>query len=261
MNEKTTPIVNLRIIYSNYGYITYPFNNLIFFKIGKITYEVYEDESYQYIIEPFFDVLEGLSGVEGNDVCIPGINLKYKLDKYYRVNMLPVFISDRTFPPDRPNKEELLKEKGMTYYDRLLWLLDSPYQSSSDKLLLKSDNFYDSINIKVITNISKVINELQLLGSRKDYKKGVLEVNSNNRGILIKTLLDIYKDTISKMNVKRRDNPGRKRLSISNEVFIEVYKRFKNKEIAIDIALSLLGHISKATFYRRIKEIESNKES
>jgi hypothetical protein len=256
MNKNNTPITNVNKIYSIFGYITYPFSQTIFFKICKITYEQFEDDSYQYIFSPYYDVLDGLDGVENNDITIPGIDLSLKLGDYYRVNFTPAFIHDRTFPQNRENKFKYLKERGFTYYNKLEYLIDSPYRYTGDSLLVKSDSFFEQLFVKTSSNITKVIRELQVLGARINYNNGILEVNSSNRGIIIKTLLDIYKDSMLKSNVIRKTNPGRKRIPLDMNYLSQVAKQYQNKEISLKLALSLLGNITEATFYRRLKEIK-----
>jgi hypothetical protein len=257
MNNNNSPITNIKKIYSNFGYITYPFSNTIYFKICKITFEQFEDDSYQYIFKPYYDVLDGLAGIENNDISIPGIDLSLKLEEYYRVNFTPAFVSDRTFSTNRENKFRYLKERGFTYYNRLEYLIDSPYRYAGDSLLVKSDTFFDNLYVHTSSNITKVIRELQILGKRVDYNKSHLEVNSNNRGILIKTLLDIYKDSILELNKKRKANPGRTKIAIDMNYFLQVAKNYQNQEISLKLALSLLGNITESTFYRRLREIKN----
>ena len=36
-------------IYSNYGYISYKYRDDIYFKFAKLTYELFENEEYQFI--------------------------------------------------------------------------------------------------------------------------------------------------------------------------------------------------------------------
>src|ERR1035437_9520520 len=100
-NEYTTPLDG-KVAYRNVGIIKAvgPYGEKI--SVGKIEYEHFDDESFQYIISPFWDIINGLpSNVFAG---IPGIKMEKHLTSYYRVNYEPIFITERT-PPE--NREDL----------------------------------------------------------------------------------------------------------------------------------------------------------
>src|SRR5690554_3749077 len=103
MNEYAMRITDSKVIYSNYGYISYNYKSGIFFKIAKFTYELFENESFQYIFEPFYDVLDAFDNLE-----IPGIDLSLRSKEYIRANLTPVFVSERVPPKNRVNINEVL---------------------------------------------------------------------------------------------------------------------------------------------------------
>ena len=47
---------------------------------------------------------------------------------------------------------------------------------------------------------------------------------------------------------------GRKKKEIEDTEFYEIYKMYKNKTLSLEDAINKLG-ISKATFYRKVKEL------
>lgn len=57
-------------------------------------------------------------------------------EKYYRVNMEPQFLLSRTPSNTRADLQKLLKERGMTHYDRIEYLIRSKGKSSIDNLRL-----------------------------------------------------------------------------------------------------------------------------
>ncbi len=252
MNEKNTPITNAKCIYSVYGYITLPVGKSIFLKIAKLSYELYEDESYQYIFEPFYEVLEGLE----NRTDIPGINLELKHDKYYRVNLTPIFISNRTFPRSRVEARKLLKERNLNYYSPMLWLMDSDYTYTGDSLLLKSQNFFDQLTeIKESKNIYRhILYVLQNLGNRSNFKIGDILVNNLNRAIMIKMYMYQYKLVEHTYYQKLSKNVGRSKIEISIVLMKEVIFLYEKKIITLNEAMTRLGIKSESTFYRRLKE-------
>lgn len=60
MNIYNTPITNQKCIYRLEGYITSEFCHNVFFKVAKLTYELFDNEAFQYIFEPYYDVLDAI---------------------------------------------------------------------------------------------------------------------------------------------------------------------------------------------------------
>ncbi len=259
MSKRNDPITGLEKIYSVSGYISYPLSESVYFKLAKLTYEKFEDESYQYVFEPFYDVLDGLP----EEISIPGIDFSFKRKKYYRVNFIPVFISDRTFPSSRVEARKLLSEKGLKYYNPMEWLIDSKYRYIGDKLLLKSDKFYknmkkvlDSKNIYI-----HIISILQRLGMRKNFSLGNEKVTNKNRASLINVYMNQYSLVEKHYYEKLKKNKGRKRIEVSIVELKEVIHLLDNDIISIKDAMKRLNIDSRATLYRRISEYRKQNTS
>jgi len=251
MNDKNTPITGVAMIYSLSGYITYLIGKNLFFKIGRVSYELFEDESYQYVIEPYYEVLEAFE-----DLYIPGIDIELKQNKYYRVNMIPIFISDRTFPKSRVEARSLLNQKNINYYNPLLWLIDSDYRYTGDNLLVKSENFFN--NIKKIENSKNIYRHilyvLQNLGNRNTFKLRKLEVNEKNRKEILQIYLYQY-SLVEKSYYKQiSKSAGRHKIEVPTLLMKEIVSLYENKIITIQEAMSRLNINSESTFYRRLKE-------
>ena len=60
-----------------------------------------------------------------------------RLERYYRVNMTPYFISERTPSEGREDLWELLDEVALDYYDRFEWLLRSNMRCGTDNLIVE----------------------------------------------------------------------------------------------------------------------------
>ncbi len=252
MNEKNTPIKNLSCIYRVHGYITLPIGISIFFKIAKLTFERFEDESFQYVIEPYYDVIDGL----GNEADIPGINLELRQKNYYRVNLIPVFISDRTFPSSRVEARKLLKEKNLNFYSPILWLMDSKYTYTGDDLLFKSQDYFDNLKKLIDSkNIYRhIIYVLQNLGLRNEFYIGNVLVTDTNRTFVTKMYLHQYKIVEKSYYDKLKRNKGRHKKEVPSILMKEVVSLYENKIISLEEAMTRLEIKSEATFYRRLKE-------
>jgi len=136
----TTPISSdMKRIYSLSGEICFAYTKTTLFKVAKITYDLFEDESYQYIFEPYYDVVDGLAPVDWGG--IPGINLDLRRERYYRVGVIPTFISERTPSPSRVNLKEELERANLDYMNRLQWLINTDTIYTGDKLIVEQDGF------------------------------------------------------------------------------------------------------------------------
>ena len=63
----------------------------VLYKISRIDYIQYENEEYEYIFTPYYNVIDFLpvSLFQG----IPGLDLSLRRERYIRKNMVPCFIS------------------------------------------------------------------------------------------------------------------------------------------------------------------------
>jgi len=255
MSENSTKIKDSKLTYTHYGYISYRYRE-IFFKVAKLTYELFENESFQYIYEPYYDVINAFEHFD-----IPGLDLSIKESVYYRTNMTPVFISERVTPKNRVNLIEELKTYNMDYYQPFLLLLDSKNVYGGDKLSLKSHDFYLDLmdQTKDTKDVYKnIIYTLRRLGARIDFNIGEIQVNFDNRTLLIQNYLHLYDMVAMYYENKSKNSRGRKKKSVSWIVLREIQKQYKNGLITMDEAVEKSGLGSRRTYYRRIKEFSEN---
>ena len=255
MNESAEKIVNERILFSQHGYISYLYKNNTIFKIAKLTFEIFENEEFQYIFEPYYDVLDAL-----DDVDIPGVDLTLRKSEYCRTNRTPIFISERTTPKNRVNLQEELRAQNQTYYNPFLLLLDSKRVYSGDKLVLRSEEFFRTLQKEDVNSrdlYKRVPFLLQQLASRKDFLIGDLAVNQTNRTLLIKNYRYLYDIVSNYYDEKSKGNKGRKKQNVSFVVLQEIRKQYEERIISLDEAVKQSGLGSKRTFYRRLKELDS----
>lgn len=251
MSDNNQKIIGEKLIFKDSGFITFKYKNNIYFKIAKLTYERFENESFQYTFEPFYDVIEKLN------ISIPGIDISLKLKYYYRTNFTPVFISERITPKNRINLREELLEQGFDYHQAFLLALDSSKSYSGDKLSLKSDDFFEMTVQKYEETkdlYKKIPKVLKNLAARNIFELDGVIVDDSNRREYLEIYLNLY-ETISFYYKEKSSNyVGRKKQIISKELLSEIRSQHLNGIITLEEALFRSGLRSKTTYYRRLKE-------
>jgi len=261
--EMTTPIsVSLRKIHSVSGEICLAYTKQTLFKVARITYELFEDESYQYIFEPYYDVIDGLEDVDWGG--IPGLDLESRQKQYYRVGIVPVFISERTPSPNRINLLEELKQANLAYLDRLQWLINTNTVYTGDKLLVKPDGFN---SFKGISNQSAqwhTLSILHLLGMRIPIEIEGRVFSGDERTSLIRAFVLEYEFLSAKRRksqaigqVEARERgvyQGRKPIKVSIPMLDEVQRNLSSGLITFEEAMQLTK-MSRATLYRNLKRL------
>ena len=97
--------------------------------------KVLKMKNFNYIISPLWDIIDVLSPKVFQG--IPGIDMELRLEHYYRVNYVPVFITERTPGESREDLWELLESVGLDYYDRLEWLIRTNLRAAIDNLIVE----------------------------------------------------------------------------------------------------------------------------
>lgn len=258
------------------------------FPIAEIRYERFDDQNYQYVFLPFWNLLEHLP----TDVFqgIPGIDMDMQKERYYRVNMTPSFIEMRTPGPGREDLQELLDNAGLDYYDRFEWLLRSKMRCGDDNLivvrkrsakdfslgtgtydlneLLPGDRVsVDSLQDFATKNSEFVYVIRRVLSSGADIyitgEKRHID-NQERRAMLylLGTLSSYEKDRYAKnraAGIKRAKGDqkytGRKRIPVDPIMLRRIGTAFRNGQLTESEAMNRLGIGSRSTFYRRLREI------
>lgn len=285
-SEYTTPLEG-NPDYRSVGIIQVYDKNDYKYNIGEIIYERFDDQNFQYIFKPYWDLIECLplnlfSG-------IPGINMEIKKEAYYRVNMTPVFISMRSPSENREDVKELMSEVGLDYYDRFEWLLRTNKRCGDDNfIVIKKDAFTKNINsIEDINEVNLNIDDKVILDNLSDleFENSMLIADmfrllqsgaqifiaSEDRFLemterkIMLYLLENMRKRFEKNNKKRRTigverakfegkYKGRKAIQIEEEYLKDVAIDFLNKKITEKEAMKRLDLTSRATFYRKIKK-------
>ena len=245
------------------AYIAYHYKKRILFKIGKLTYRLFDNDDFEYEIEIYPDVLNVLKDVE-----IPGLNINKMIEnKYVWLNKVPVFIQDRILPRNRVNLHEEIKRdyphaKG---YTPLSILIDSPKQYSGDLLSLRSEFAFDQIlneqakngnpnSESIYTNITMI---LKIIAARGNLKINSDEIVTNdNRAQFLTTFMYLYEQVISYYRDKSANSPALVRVGKTNNEICEIVNLWSHGIISEEEALTR-AQMSRSTFYRRLKEIRT----
>ena len=290
INEYTTPIKETPT-YRNSGIIKAVTEEGEKIQVGRITYESFDNEEFQYIITPFWEIIDTLpaSIFQG----IPGIDMELRLEHYYRVNYVPVFMTERTPGPNREDLWELLDSVNLPYYDRLEWLIRTDLRAACDNLIVERAR--DDVRVEEIESREElqrfiengqygdevIVENLRTLGRNSAECTKTLNrlthygigLCSKNEGLKLtiedyKNFLPVFSAMYKMDREKRKKDQqegiakakengvyqGRKRISVDEHFFKSIVSKVKNKEISIDEALNITG-LSQSTFYRRMREL------
>lgn len=288
LNEYTTPLVG-EPDYTNAGVIKAIGLYGEKYSVAKIEYQHFFNEEYQYIFTPYWDVIDALdaSVFQG----IPGITMELRLEKYYRVNMQPVFITERSPSRKREDLWELLESVGLDYYDRFEWLIRTNLTCGNDNLIVErfreesrqmryreAIEQFDDIQREdcIIAKNQNEISQnpiiyaermtcLMATGACIVFEEEEWEITWENRDSIMRVLRQQYYAG-KLMQIKNRQKgidaaksqgkyKGRKRIAIDEEQLQKTARLFHEKKISEQEAMRRLGVSSRSTFYRRMREV------
>lgn len=284
-NEYTNPLSG-KPYYRNSGIIYAVDRSGDKYAVSRVDFERFDEQNFQYVFSPEWSVIDTLpaSIFQG----IPGLDMSLRLERYYRVNMTPYFISERTPSEGREDLWELLDEVGLDYYDRFEWLLRSNMRCGTDNLIVERAEEprriifesidllpanlqpNDCVSIKGLHSIATTSHQLrqyllQILRSGAQlWDESEDRIISESESSMLMKLLMLQESLDNKRNKERHSEgvaraksagkyTGRKKLSVDPNLFDWIAADFDKKRISEDEALRRLG-ISRSTFYRRLKE-------
>lgn len=291
LNEYTTPLVGTPEE-TNAGVIKALGRYGEKYSVAKIEYQHFFNEEYQYIITPYWDVIDGLD----YDVFqgIPGITMELRLEKYYRVNMQPVFITERSPSKNREDLWELLESVGLDYYDRFEWLIRTPLRCGNDNLIVeryREENrefsydgsrdfseklqYGDTVIIKNHDSLSpnpKVYAERLLCliatGAVVVFEEENLILDMDARSSVLSIMRQQYyaekvmQAARQKKGIQgarqRGAYRGRKPIEVDENKLRKIQELFRSKKITEAQAMERLGISSRSTFYRKLKTIKND---
>ena len=286
-NRITTPLIGTPS-YVNSGIIKAVMKSGEKISVAQIDYQEFDEENFQYVIIPYWDIIDGLpaSVFQG----LPGIDMELRLERYYRVNYIPVFISERTPSENREDLWEILGSVGLDYYDRFEWLLRTTMRAANDNLIVERkrasqvvENFRPGILSELQYGDKMVVDSLETIadttagfedGIFTAVTNGVDIINQNNDvliGMMVRSAM--VSVAVTQRLLERREYAakrkagiehakengkytGRKPIEVDEKVLRQVNKELKAGLISVEEAMRRTKIGSRSTFYRKVRALE-----
>ncbi len=285
-NQITTPLSGIPS-YTNSGIIKALMGSGEKISVAQIDYQEFDEENFQYVISPYWEIIDGLP----SDVFqgIPGIDMDLRLKHYYRANYTPVFITERTPSKNREDLWDLLASVGLDYYDRFEWLLRTQMRAANDNLIVERRRMTQAVqdfSPEVFSQLQYgdkiVVESLDALADTSTgfsnriftaVTGGIDIINKNGRQLLNSTARSgMISVEITKRMLQQRENAasrqkgierakqkgkyaGRKPIKIDENILCQVAKELDNGSISVKDAMRRTGLTSRSTFYRKLKTV------
>ena len=246
--------------------------NLIY-HLCVITYKLYEDESFEYVFEPNYNVVD-LLPTNFFDT-LPGLDFSLRKKEYIRKNMVPTFVSERVIPESREDYYDLLKERDMEYMEPIIYMIRSKKQYSGDKLFVVEYEEKQIVNIdinnKQQANISSCIKDILVeICKGNNIKIGDSYIDDTNRKQVYDLLYALYSKSMKYNKQKqlegiekaKKENKyrGRKPVKIEKFRVLLMAEKVKKDELTSKQAAKELG-ISIDKYYRVLRELRNNNDT
>ena len=286
INRITTPLAGVPT-YVNSGIIKAVMKSGEKISVAQIDYQEFDEENFQYVISPYWEIVDGLpaSVFQG----IPGIDMELRLKDYYRVNYIPTFIAERTPSESREDLWELLESVNLDYYDRFEWLLRTKMRAANDNLIVERRRIEETVGqftsgiISGLQYGDKVIVEsmesiadttagltdsmFNIVTSGIDVvtESGQILVDATTRAAMIPYMVAqrimSRRERISHQQAgieqakKNGKYAGRKPTPVDENVLRQVAKELDEGIITVDEAMKRTKINSRSTFYRKLRNL------
>ena len=286
INRITTPLAGVPT-YVNSGIIKAVMKSGEKISVAQIDYQEFDEENFQYVISPYWEIVDGLpaSVFQG----IPGIDMDLRLKDYYRVNYIPTFIAERTPSESREDLWELLESVDLDYYDRFEWLLRTKMRAANDNLIVERRRIEETVGqfasgiISGLQYGDKVI--VESLESIADTTAGLtdgmfnivtsgIDVVTESGQILVDatTRAAMIPYMVAQRIMSRRERishqqagieqakkdgkyAGRKPTPVDENVLRQVAKELDKGIITVEEAMKRTKINSRSTFYRKLRNL------
>lgn len=286
-NRITTPLTGTPS-YVNSGIIKAVMKSGEKISVAQIDYQEFDEENFQYVISPYWEVIDGLpaSVFQG----IPGIDMDLRLERYYRVNYIPTFIAERTPSENREDLWELLESVDLDYYDRFEWLLRTTMRAANDNLIVERKRVPKVIEEftsgmlsglqygdKIIVDSMEAIADttagftdgiftIVTNGVNINDQSGQVLVDAMTRAAMVPIVVTQRIITRREHAVNRRKGieqakkngkyTGRKPIEVDEKVLRQVNQELKDGLITLEEAMKRTKIASKSTFYRKVRSLD-----
>ena len=287
INRITTPLEGTPS-YINSGIIKAVMKNGDKVSVAQIDYQEFDEENFQYVISPYWEIVDGLpaSVFQG----IPGIDMDLRLKDYYRVNYIPTFISERTPSESREDLWELLESVGLDYYDRFEWLLRTNMRAANDNLIVERRRMEETVKQfasgvisglqygdKVIVESLETIADTTagLADGMFSIVAGGVDVITQSGQVLVDamTRAAMVPYMITQRIISRRERAtnrqegieqakkkgkytGRKPIEVDENTLRQVAKELDEGLITVEEAMKRVKINSRSTFYRKLRGLQ-----
>ena len=286
INRITTPLAGVPT-YVNSGIIKAVMKSGEKISVAQIDYQEFDEENFQYVISPYWEIVDGLpaSVFQG----IPGIDMDLRLKDYYRVNYIPTFIAERTPSESREDLWELLESVDLDYYDRFEWLLRTKMRAANDNLIVERRRIEETVGqftsgiISGLQYGDKVI--VESMESIADTTAGLtdgmfnivtsgIDVVTESGQILVDatTRAAMIPYMVAQRIMSRRERislqqagieqakkdgkyAGRKPTPVDENVLRQVAKELDEGIITVEEAMKRTKINSRSTFYRKLRNL------
>lgn len=287
INRITTPLAGTPSYISS-GIIKAVMKNGDKVSVAQIDYQEFDEENFQYVISPYWEIVDGLpaSVFQG----IPGIDMDLRLKDYYRVNYIPTFISERTPSESREDLWELLESVGLDYYDRFEWLLRTNMRAANDNLIVERRRMEETVKQftsgvisglqygdKVIVESLETIADTTagLADGMFSIVAGGVDVITQSGQVLVDamTRAALAPYMITQRILSRRERAanrqegieqakkngkytGRKPIEVDENTLRQVAKELDEGLITVEEAMKRVKINSRSTFYRKLRGLQ-----
>lgn len=286
-NTITTPLAGTPF-YINSGIIKAVMKNGEKVSVAQIDYQEFDEENFQYVITPYWDIVDGLpsSVFQG----IPGIDMDLRLKDYYRVNYIPTFISERTPSENREDLWELLESVGLDYYDRFEWLLRTEMRAANDNLIVErrrlqetAEQFAPDVISRLQYGDKVIVESLEAIadttagfadvmfsivtsGVDVITKSGQVLIDAATRAAMIPYVITQRIISRRERKAKRQKGiekakkdgkyTGRKPIVVDETALRQVAMELDEGIITVEEAMRRTKINSRSTFYRKLKKLQ-----
>ena len=286
-NTITTPLAGTPS-YINSGLIKAVMKNGEKVSVAQIDYQEFDEENFQYVITPYWDIVDGLpsSVFQG----IPGIDMDLRLKDYYRVNYIPTFISERTPSENREDLWELLESVGLDYYDRFEWLLRTEMRAANDNLIVErrrlqetAEQFAPDVISRLQYGDKVIVESLEAIadttagfadvmfsivtsGVDVITKSGQVLIDAATRAAMIPYVITQRIISRRERKAKRQKGiekakkdgkyTGRKPIVVDETALRQVAMELDEGIITVEEAMRRTKINSRSTFYRKLKKLQ-----
>lgn len=242
------------------------------YRIARISYLEREDETFTYRFRPDYSVMDLLAPPVFQG--IPGLDLSQRKREYVRNNLTPVFISERSPGEGREDLWSLLESHGMTYLNRLEWLIRTETRYGGDRMYVERYDpddwkrifLFQDIEEREVRASALMKQLLQVICLGHVVQADAFKVDDANRSAFHTLLMALYSRERKYLREQRTAGirkaaakgsyAGKKRIPLDLPKLEEVFTAYRKGRIAEAEAVRQLN-VSRSTFFRRLREWES----